>query len=111
MAFSSGGVVPSCQGAGVVDWPEVAPDPYLAGVPAFAATDEEACQLQAWLVPGVGPGEVWVDPNALGIGRLPVSSFVVSAATDRLKVLGVARLQDEFVPCEGVRPPASVCGG
>jgi hypothetical protein len=31
-------------------------------------------------------------------------SFVVSAATDRLKVLGMARLKDEFVPCEGVRP-------
>jgi hypothetical protein len=88
---------------------EVAPDPYLAGVPAFAAAaDAEACKLQAWLVPGVGPGrpgEVWVDPNAWGIGRLPaVSSFVVSGATERLKVLGVARLTDEFVPCEGVRP-------
>jgi len=83
---------------------EVAPDPHLAVVPAFAAAEGEACQLQAWLMPGVGPGESQVDPNVWGVGRLPVSSFVVSAATDRLKVLGMARLKDEFVPCEGVRP-------
>ncbi len=60
--------------------------------------------MQAWLQPAVGHGQVLVDPNVWGIGRLPVSSFVLSAATDRLKVLGMARLQERFVPCEGVRP-------
>ena len=82
----------------------IEPDPHLGQVPALATPAGETCKLQAWLQPAVGHGQVLVDPNVWGIGRLPVSSFVVSAATDRLKVLGMARLQEGFVPCEGVRP-------
>ena len=83
----------------------IEPDPHLGQVTAIATPVGESCKLQAWLQPGVGPGQVQVDPNVWGIGRLPVSSFVVSAATDRLKVLGpMARLKDGFVPCEGVQP-------
>ena len=89
----------------------VEPDPHLAQVPAIATPAGETCKLQAWLLPDVGQGEGRVDPNVWGIGRLPVSSFVVSAATDRLKVLGMARLKDDFVPCEGVRPGLFLVAG
>ncbi len=68
----------------------IEPDPHLGQVPALATPAGETCKLQAWLQPAVGHGQVLVDPNVWGIGRLPVSSFVVSAATDRLKVLGMA---------------------
>ena len=82
----------------------VEPDAHLAQVEAIATAEGETCKLQAWLLPAAAPGEGRVDPNVWGVGRLPVSSFVVSAATDRLKVLGMARLKADFVPCEGVRP-------
>ena len=60
----------------------IEPDPHLGQVTAIATPVGESCKLQAWLQPGVGPGQVQVDPNVWGIGRLPVSSFVVSAARD-----------------------------
>jgi hypothetical protein len=87
------------------------PDAHLAQAVAFSTPEGETSQLQAWLLPEAGLGESQVDPNVWGLGRLPLSSFVVSAATDRLKLLGMCRLKDAFVPCEGVRPGLFVAAG
>jgi hypothetical protein len=53
--------------------------------------------LQAWLLGEWGGGDVWVDPNVWGVGRLPLSHFVVARASDRLKLFGLCRLRADFV--------------
>ena len=78
---------------------EVTTGRHLHSIQKFAEAPVQAYLMGAW-----EDGEVWVDPNVWGLGKMPLSHYVVRDAAQRLTVLGMCRRKEEFVPCEGVRP-------
>ena len=88
---------------------DVAPGRHLHSIGTFGADNK--APLQAYLLGAWGDGGVWVDPNVWGLGKMPLSHFVVKHAAQRLIVLGMCRSKAGFVPSEGVRPPLFAAPG